>query len=325
MKALNTLGFYQERIAGSLERVLDEREQQDPLYAPVQHMLNMGGKRFRPSALLMACEAFGGSMDDALPAAVGVELFHNFTLMHDDLMDEAPLRRGKRTVHELYGDDMAVLAGDAMFVKAYQELGKLPPSLLSPVLQDFNRIALEVCEGQRQDMDFEERTDVSVNEYLEMIASKTGALLGGALRIGARIGGSGEKDLERMEEVGRRTGVAFQLQDDLMDVYADEGKFGKRKGGDILSEKKTYLLIRAYEKANAEQKRRLDEAFRSDDERKLEEVVDLYDELDVPEESKQRSEAFFRDALKAIEGLEVDEDRKAPLKGLVASLRGRDS
>ena len=209
---------YRQRIEEGLKGILDERERGDRLYEPIQHMLSIGGKRFRPSALLMACEMYGGALDDGLPAALGIELFHNFTLMHDDLMDEAPLRRGKSTVHSLYGSDMAVLSGDAMFVKAYQEMVKANGAALQAVLEDFNRVSLEVCEGQRMDMDFEERTDVGVDEYIQMIASKTGALLGGALAIGARIGGATPEEVQGMELLGRHAGVAFQIQDDLLDV-----------------------------------------------------------------------------------------------------------
>jgi geranylgeranyl diphosphate synthase type II len=317
---------YRQRVEAALEEVLDAREKGDPLYHPIQHMLEMGGKRFRPVALLMASELYGESMEDALPASVGIELFHNFTLMHDDLMDEAPLRRGKETVHQRYGANMAVLSGDAMFVKAYGEMRKVPASILQEVLGDFDRVALEVCEGQRMDMDFEDRRDVSVAEYLRMIASKTGALLGGAFSIGSRIGGASEEEARGMERLGRNTGVAFQLQDDFLDVFGDEGKFGKQQGGDIIAEKKTYLLIRAREKADSEQLERLDDALREKDEReKVRRVVELYRELGVEEESKELSRRYFDEALKTLERAGVDEERKDSVRGLLELLHEREA
>lgn len=317
---------YRNLVEEGLKGVLNEREKGDPLYHPIRHMLGIGGKRMRPVALLIACEIFGGDRQDALHPALGLELFHNFTLMHDDLMDEAPLRRGHRTVHELYGRDMAVLSGDAMFVKAYQEMSKVPDGAIRPVSEDFNRVALEVCEGQRMDMEFEEREDVSVDEYLRMIASKTGALLGGAMRIGSRIGDAHEEELDRMEGIGRKLGVAFQLQDDLMDVYAEGEKFGKRRGGDICSGKKTFLLIRAFEKADHPQKERLERALNlTEEEAKVNEVVALYDELGIPGESKERSEGLFEEAQKAIEVLKGDKERIGALEQFVEKLRNRES
>ncbi|MFB6257427.1 MAG: polyprenyl synthetase family protein, partial [Flavobacteriales bacterium] len=309
---------YREWIETALGQVLDAREGKDPLYSPIAHMLSMGGKRLRPVALMIAAEMFGGNADKALPGGVGVELFHNFTLMHDDLMDEAPLRRGKETVHNRYGRNMAILAGDAMLVKAYQEMGKLEPSKLPKILEDFDRVALEVCEGQRADMEFEERTDVEVDEYLRMIASKTGALLGGALAIGARIGGAGEKDLRRMELLGRNIGSGFQIQDDILDLYGDEGKFGKQKGGDIIGRKKTYLLIRAFEKADTTNRERLMNVFNGSDSEKerIRGVRQVYDELGIEADSRERCDAYFEEGRKALEQLSLEEERKSALKGL---------
>ncbi len=317
---------YRERIEEGLRKVLDERERHDPLYHPIEHMLGIGGKRMRPVAVMIACEAFEGDPSDALHPALGIELFHNFTLMHDDLMDEAPLRRGEPTVYHRSGRNMAVLSGDAMFVKAYQQMLHAEPSLITPLLEDFNRAALEVCEGQRTDMAFEERGDVGIEEYLRMIASKTAALLGAALKIGGRIAGAAGKDLERLELMGRDLGMAFQIQDDLLDVYGDEGKFGKRKGGDIVAGKKTYLLIRAFEKADEGQRECLKNALADTEaERKVEDVIRIYDELGVRVEARERSEAYFEEALAVIQELSVEEARKAPLRSLVEMLRVRES
>ncbi len=317
---------YRDRIEGALQALLDEREQQDPLYQPIQHMLSIGGKRLRPIALLLACDMYGGDEERAICAGTGIELFHNFTLMHDDLMDEAPLRRGKPTVHERFGENMAVLAGDAMFVKAYQEMAKVDPEALQAVLEDFNRVALEVCEGQRLDMDFEEREEVGIDEYLRMVVSKTGALLGGALAIGARIGGASEEEVKGMEETGRNAGVAFQLQDDLLDVFGDEGKFGKQKGGDILAGKKTFLLIRAQKKSNPEQRKRLRKALNdADDEERVRKVTHLYQELGIEEETRSRSQAYFEEALKGLERTQVEDVRKDPLHSLIEGLKVREA
>lgn len=317
---------YRRQIETGLRDILDEREREDPLYHPIEQMLSMGGKRLRPTCLLMACEMFGGELEEGLRAALGIEVFHNFTLMHDDLMDEAPLRRGKATVHQSYGSDMAILSGDAMFVKAYAEMSKVEDRLLRSTLSDFNRVALEVCEGQRMDMDFEERWDVGVDDYLRMIVSKTGALLGGALAIGARIGGGSIEEVQGMELLGRNAGVAFQIQDDLLDVYGDEGKVGKRKGGDIVAGKKTYLLIRAFEKANVGQREKLGNALKDpDEERRVEDVIRLYDELGVQEEARERSQAYFAEAMNGLERSAVTDAQKASLRSLLAALRGREA
>lgn len=317
---------YRQRVELSLQNVLNEQEREDPLYHPIEHMLSIGGKRFRPISLLFACEMFGGSLEDALSAAVGIELFHNFTLMHDDLMDEAPMRRGKESVYKRYGRDMAVLSGDALFVKAYQEVRKVREAVLQKVLDDFDRVALEVCEGQRMDMDFEERKDVGVDEYLRMIAAKTGALLGGALSIGARIGTASDEEAKGMEKLGRNMGIAFQLQDDLLDAFGDEGKFGKQQGGDIIAEKKTYLLIRAREKSNPKDLEELDAALKEKDEKKkVARVMTLYQALGVEEETRKLSNTYFEEALRILEHLELDDDRKTPLRSLLEGLRVRES
>lgn len=320
------LSEYRKRIEDALQQVLSERERQKDLYQPIQHMLSMGGKRFRPASLLIACEMFGGDPEEGVHAGSGIELFHNFTLMHDDLMDEAPLRRGNPTVYSRYGRDTAVLSGDAMFVKAYQEMTKVGEKVLKPVLEDFDRVALEVCEGQKLDMDFEEREDVSVEEYLAMIVSKTGALLGGALSIGARIGGASEEEISKMEIMGRDIGVAFQLQDDLLDVFGDEGKFGKRRGGDIIAQKKTHLLIRAREKSDAEQLERLRKAFEDvDEEERIRKVMKLYDELEVGKEARELSDSYFQKAWETLGSFDVEEEHKAPFRELLRTLWVRES
>ncbi|MBU2045104.1 MAG: polyprenyl synthetase family protein [Bacteroidetes bacterium] len=222
------------------------------LYEPISYLMALGGKRLRPAMVLMATDLFGGDIQEALAPALAVELFHNFTLMHDDIMDKAPLRRGQPTVHAKWNEAVAILSGDVMFVKAYKMMIQVKPDILSPVLEVFNQTAVGVCEGQQIDMNFERRAEVSIPEYVEMIRLKTAVLVGGALKIGALIGNASEKDAQLLYEFGENLGIAFQLQDDILDVYGDPEKFGKQVGGDIISNKKTFLLIKALELAEGE-------------------------------------------------------------------------
>lgn len=222
----------------------------EELYEPISYMLSIGGKRMRPVLVLSACELFDGEVKEALPAALSVELFHNFTLLHDDIMDAAPLRRGNQTVHEKWNINTAILSGDAMFVKAYESLAKCKPEHFSRIFPLFNRTALEVCEGQQMDMIFESKEKVSVPQYLRMIELKTAVLLGASFKIGAICGNAREEDAQHIYKFGRNLGIAFQLHDDILDVYGDSDKVGKQAGGDIISNKKTYLLLKALELAN---------------------------------------------------------------------------
>ena len=214
------------------------------LYEPVKYILSLGGKRMRPALLLMACDLFGGDVEAALSPALAIEVFHNFSLVHDDMMDNAPLRRGKATVHERWGQNAGILSGDVMLVLAYQLMMKVDDRLLRQVLDVFSQTAVGVCEGQQLDMDFEKLQTVGIDEYQNMIRLKTSVLLGGALKIGALIGGADMADAELLYGFGEHLGIAFQLQDDILDVYGDPDKFGKQVGGDIISNKKTYLLIK---------------------------------------------------------------------------------
>src|ERR1700744_4593765 len=219
------------------------------LYEPISYILSIGGKRMRPALLLMACDLFDGDINLALPPALAIEVFHNFTLMHDDIMDKAPLRRGQTTVHERWNQNVAILSGDVMLIEGYKLMMQVPDHQLRQILDIFNNTAVAVCEGQQFDMEFEERQTIDIDQYIEMIRLKTAVVLGGALKIGALIGGAGLKDAELLCEFGEHLGVAFQLQDDILDVYGDPIKFGKQVGGDIISNKKTYLLIKALESA----------------------------------------------------------------------------
>src|SRR5882762_6389144 len=223
------------------------------LYEPISYILSLGGKRMRPALLLMACDLFGGDVDAAISPALAIEVFHNFTLMHDDIMDNAPLRRGRTTVHERWNKNAAILSGDVMLVEGYKLMMQVEGHLLRPILDIFNTTAVGVCEGQHLDMEFEELNHVNIDEYLNMIRLKTAVVL-----VGALIGGADVKDAELLSHFGENVGLAFQLQDDILDVYGDPEKFGKQVGGDIISNKKTYLQIKALAMASNQQVAELD-------------------------------------------------------------------
>lgn len=254
------------------------------LYAPVRYLMSLGGKRLRPVMVMAACEACGGQPKDALPAAMAVELFHNFTLMHDDIMDDAPLRRGQPTVHEKWDANTAILSGDALHVIACEALLNAPHQALPELLRVFHRTALEVCEGQEQDMAFESRSDVELEDYMEMIRLKTSVLLAAALDMGGASAGADIKVREALYEFGLHVGLAFQLQDDYLDAFGRPENFGKQVGGDILADKKTFLLIRALEKAQGADREALLSELGSKREGKVERVLDLYRRLGVDAE-----------------------------------------
>jgi geranylgeranyl diphosphate synthase type II len=222
------------------------------LYEPISYLMQLGGKRMRPVLVLISTELFGADVLKALDAAIGIELFHNFTLMHDDIMDKAPLRRGNPTVHVKWNESAAILSGDVMFVEAYKLMIKVEDSILRDVLDIFSDTASGVCQGQQADMNFEKRDHVGLDEYIEMIRLKTAVLLAGSMQIGALIGGAEKEQADLLYEFGENLGLAFQLQDDILDVYGDPEKFGKQVGGDILADKKTFLLIKARELAKGE-------------------------------------------------------------------------
>ena len=243
---MHELKHYQSLFSEYLNSFDTEKEPKG-LYKPVSYILQLGGKRLRPVLTLMSCDCFGGHTEDALAAATCIEVFHNFTLVHDDIMDEAPLRRGHETVHKKWDLNTGILSGDAMLILAYQCLEDYSPSLLKPLLKSFNKTALEICEGQQYDVDFETRNDVSLDEYLKMIKFKTAVLVGTALRFGAIIAGANEADQDLIEEFGINLGLAFQIQDDYLDAFGDPKSFGKQVGGDIIENKKTFLYLKSIE------------------------------------------------------------------------------
>ncbi|MEO5909398.1 MAG: polyprenyl synthetase family protein [Pelobium sp.] len=283
------------------------------LYEPIAYLMALGGKRLRPALVLMATDLFGGNIEDAISPALAVELFHNFTLMHDDIMDKAPLRRGKPTVHAKWGEAVAILSGDVMFVKAYKMMIQVKPEILLPILDIFNETAVGVCEGQQIDMNFETRDKVQVEEYLEMIRLKTAVLLAGALKIGALIGNASEKEAQLLYDFGENLGVAFQLQDDILDVYGDPEKFGKQVGGDIIANKKTFLLIKALELAKDKTREDLNYWLSLNDfdvEEKVKAVRNIYDELNIRALSSQQMDFYASKAMTAFEKINASVEKK---------------
>lgn len=286
------------------------------LYDPITYILSLGGKRLRPALVLMSADMYGHDLVSALPQAIGIELFHNFTLMHDDIMDEAPLRRGETTVHEKWNANIGILSGDALFVKAYQSIVKTEPKHLPALMDLFNQTALEVCEGQQYDMNFETQENVSMSSYLKMIKFKTAVLLACALKSGALISNASEVDQQNLYDFGIHIGLAFQLMDDILDVYGDQKDFGKQIAGDILCNKKTCLYINAYEQADDTQGKVLDYYFAHqnfDTEEKISKVMEVYAELNVRDACRVMMDDHYTIAIKHLKSVNVSEDRKATL------------
>ena len=297
------------------------------LYEPISYILSLGGKRMRPALLLMACDLFGGNVEAAIPPALAIEVFHNFSLMHDDIMDNAPLRRGKATVHERWNPNVAILSGDVMLVEAYKLITQVDDAVLRSALDIFNKTAVGVCEGQQLDMEFEQRDNVSIAEYLEMIRLKTAVLLGGALKIGALIGGSSEKDAELLSSFGEHLGIAFQLQDDILDVYGDPEKFGKQVGGDIISNKKTWLLIKALELANLDQRKELDHWIaltKFDYTKKVDAVTAIYNRLNIRQHAENAMQAYSEKAFEALDAINLPDAHKQYLRDFADGLLVRE-
>ena len=298
------------------------------LYGPIRYILSLGGKRMRPALLLMACDLFGGDVDAAISPALAIEVFHNFTLMHDDIMDNAPLRRGRVTVHEKWNNNVGILSGDVMLVQGYKLMMQVEDKLLRPVLDIFNTTAIGVCEGQQLDMEFEVRNEVGIDEYINMIRLKTAVVLGGALKIGALIGGAAIKDAELLSSFGQHLGIAFQLQDDILDVYGDPEKFGKQVGGDIISNKKTYLLIKAFELANGQQTTALTNwmaAAKFDNAEKVAVVTAIYNLLDVRQHAENAMQAYADKAFEALDAINLPDGHKQYLRDFADGLLVRES
>lgn len=296
------------------------------LYAPITYSMEQGGKRLRPMLTLLSCGIFSDNVQAAMPCAAAVEFFHNFTLLHDDIMDNAPIRRGKPSVFRKWNQNIAILSGDAMIVYAYRLLEKAPQELLPRIFEVFNSTAMQVFEGQQYDMDFESRDEVAIEEYIRMIELKTAVLLSGAARIGAIVGGAGSEDLDRITRFADELGLAFQLQDDLLDSYGTEAQLGKTIGGDILEGKKTFLMISALNALGDEERAELQSLHLNGElsaEQKIARARELFDKVDVRTKTEQRIKLHFDRALAALDSLSVVGERTAQMREFAQGLVDR--
>ncbi len=316
---------YRETFLAYLEEKIVLTEPKN-LYEPVLYILQLGGKRLRPVLTLMTAEIFGTSHQKALDAALAVEVFHNFSLVHDDIMDDAPLRRGKETVHEKWDINTGILSGDAMLILAYQLFENYENDVFRKLAQLFSKTAIEVCEGQQYDIDFETRNDVTIPEYLKMIEYKTAVLVGAAMKMGAIVAKASEKDAEGIYNFGRNLGLAFQLQDDYLDAYGDPETFGKQVGGDIIENKKTYLYLKAYENSSEDDQESLQHLFSiqpEDTTEKVEAVMEIFNKSKAPEAIKEAIEAYTKKAFKVLETLNIEAKQKQLLKAFGEQLMNR--
>ncbi|MEI8084701.1 MAG: polyprenyl synthetase family protein [Paludibacter sp.] len=314
-------------ITTELEQINWNKEPRG-LYEPIGYVLSMGGKRIRPVLTLMACNLFSDDVQPAVNSALGLEIFHNFTLLHDDIMDKADVRRGQPTVHKKWDDNTAILSGDVMQISAYQFMTQTPVNQLKRSLDLFSQTAAEICEGQQYDVEFEYRDRVEADEYLEMIRLKTAVLLGASLQIGAWIGGAGEEDAQLLYDFGINIGLAFQLKDDLLDVYGDEATFGKKIGGDILCNKKTYMLIHALERADGKAAEELHDWLEVSDakqsDKKILAVTSLYNKLGVKQICEDKMQFFYSKAVANLENVSVLENKKQELRNIADKLMFRN-
>jgi geranylgeranyl diphosphate synthase type II len=319
----------QKKVTLEIDAWSEDLSKNEPgkLYTPVKYALGMGGKRLRPVLLLMAANLFQDDIESAMPAALAVEIFHNFTLLHDDIMDKAEVRRNKPSVHKKFSENTAILSGDVMAFLSYELLLKCRCEKLFEISKLFTETALEVCEGQQYDMDFETRQNVTEDEYIEMIRLKTAVLLACSLKAGALLSDVETETAELIYDFGINMGLAFQLQDDLLDTFGSQQTFGKKIGGDIVANKKTFLLIEALEKANPEQKAELQKWLAASDfnsDEKIKAVSDLYHQLGIKQQTEAKIDSFFRSAAEILHKIPVDEYRKEPLKNLSEKMLGRN-
>ena len=322
--------YTSEQILKTLNRSLTEIDysrKPEGLYAPIKYVLSLGGKRIRPVLMLMAYNLYKEDIESILTPAIAIETYHNYTLLHDDLMDKAEVRRGKPTVHKVWNDNTAILSGDSMLVLAFRMMSQCAVDKLKPTMDLFTETALEIGEGQQYDMDFENRTDVTEAEYIEMIRLKTSVLLACSLKLGALYANAPAEDTNHLYAFGEKIGLAFQLQDDYLDVYGNPELFGKNIGGDILCNKKTYMLINAFEKANASQRKELTrwvEATAYDAEEKIRCVTELYNQIGIKELCDQKISYYFKQAQACLANVKLPQDRKENLSNFALSLLGRN-
>ncbi len=323
---MHSVENYREAFISYLESSIQTKEPFN-LYKPIIYILGLGGKRLRPVLTLMATEIFGTEYTKALDAALAIEVFHNFSLVHDDIMDDAPLRRGKTTVHEKWDINTGILSGDAMLINAYQLFESYEGELFRSLAKLFSKTAIEVCEGQQYDVDFETRDDVTIPEYLKMIEYKTAVLVGAALKMGAIVAKASLADQNGIYEFGRNLGIAFQLKDDYLDAFGDPKTFGKQVGGDIIENKKTYLYLKALEMGTRDQRKELTDLFSiqpEDPSEKVSAIKEIFIESGGAQSTKEAIEAYTKKALGVLEKLDISEDKKILLKGFGNNLMQRN-
>jgi geranylgeranyl diphosphate synthase type II len=316
----------QDIVNKELASLVFKREPSE-LYDPVEYILSIGGKRIRPAMVLMACSLFTDQVARVAKCAIAVEVFHNFTLLHDDIMDNSTLRRNKPTVHEKWNRNVAILSGDLMSILSYKLLGECPPEYLKDVLALFTDTAMKVCEGQQFDMNFETRNDISVDDYIKMITLKTSVLIAASLKLGSILGGAASADSDLMYEFGKNIGIAFQLRDDILDVYGDTNKFGKEIGADIVANKKTYLLLKALEMADEQSRKKLYALIspdRDDNAEKVTEVIRIFDMLGIREKAETKSWEFYDAGIQALNLVNVKDSDKIALRDLARQLMERE-
>jgi len=323
----NIIPFYINLINEALKNKVQEKEPTN-LYEPITYTLSLGGKRIRPALLMLANNLFGGKDDAAIDSALAIEVFHNFTLLHDDIMDEAPLRRGHPSVYKKWNTNVAILSGDVMLMQSIQLLAKKNHANLHNVLDIFNTAAIQVCEGQQFDMDFEQSSSVSIDDYLKMIELKTAVLLGASLKIGAVISNASKNNANHLYEFGKNLGIAFQLMDDILDLYGDPDKVGKRIGGDIIVNKKTYLLLKAQELATGKTAKDLAFCLNStviEDNAKVEKVTTIFNELNIKTLALEEMNLFYNTALSHLDSIEANADKKLVFEQFAKDLMNRES
>ena len=303
-----------------------EKNLKGNLLKPVKYILSLGGKRLRPALLVWINQLFNGDINEALNGALAIEMFHNFSLVHDDIMDEAPLRRGKESVHQKWGTNTAILSGDAMLILVYQILENIEPEHFQRAISLLNRSALNVCRGQQLDMDFESKRIIDIDQYIEMIGQKTGDLLGASFSMGALLANASEKDIENLYEFGKKTGIAFQIQDDILDLFGDKSKVGKQVGGDIISNKKTYLWIMAFEKADEKmQSRLINMESEINPTLKVEMAQKLFHELGVKTDAENEKKKFQNEALGLLDELDLAKEKREMIGQLTLGLLSREA
>jgi len=322
---MKSLREYQEITGEAISKIKFPSQPAD-LYEPLNYFLSLGGKRMRPVLLLMSNEMFGGKAERVMPQALAYELFHNFTLIHDDIMDKAPLRRGVATVHTKWNENTGILSGDVLFVKSLQLLSECDEKIFPAIHHLFCKTATEVCEGQQSDMEFEKRNAVSIDEYIQMITLKTAVLLGACLKTGAMLAGANTSDANHIYEFGKNLGIAFQLKDDLLDVFGDQEKFGKQKGGDIITGKKTFLLLTALNDSDKKESEELQILIHNkniSDEEKVKSVIRIYTQKNIPQKTEEEMNGYFQKASEHLHKINLPAEKKKPLEKLAEQLMVR--